>query len=104
MDPGLGDFPPYFLIAFAFVGAFILVAFVFAVTSAVRGRKVLRDSGLDPLAAHAQIAARLVQGPLATPAKSLEQRLAELDDLHRRRVISDSEHGAARRAALLGEQ
>ena len=103
MDPGFGDFPPFFLIAFAFVGAFILVVFAFAVTSAVRSRKVLRDSGLDPLAAHAQIAARLAQGPLATPAKSLEQRLAELDDVHRRGVISDSEHDGARRAALRGD-
>jgi hypothetical protein len=103
MDPGFGDFPPFFLIAFAVVGAFILVAFGFAVTSAVRSRQVLRDSGLDPLAAHAQIAARLAQGPLATPVRSLEQRLAELDDLHRRGVISDSEHGDARRAALAGE-
>ena len=103
MDPGFGDFPPFFLIAFVVVGVLVAVGFVVAETSAVRSRKVLRDSGLDPLAAHAQIAARLAQGPLATPAKSLEQRLAELDDLHRRGVISDSEHGAARMAALAGE-
>jgi hypothetical protein len=103
MDPGFGAFPPFFLIAFAFVGAFILVVFVVVVTSAVRSRKVLRDSGLDPLAAHAQIAARLAQGPLATPSKGLEQRLAELDDLHRRGVISNAELEGARRAALEGE-
>ena len=103
MEPGFGGFPPFFMIAFAVVGVFIAVVFVFVVTSAVRSRKVLRDSGLDPLAAHAQIAARLAQGPLATPTKSLEQRLAELDDLHRRGVISDSEHGDARRAALAGD-
>jgi hypothetical protein len=103
MEPGFGGFPPFFMIAFAVVGVFIAVVFVFVVTSAVRSRKVLRDSGLDPLAAPAQIAARLAQGPLATPAKSLEQRRAELDDLHRRGVISNAEHEGARRAALAGE-
>lgn len=30
----------------------------------------------------------------------MEQRLAELDDLHRRGVITDAEHDAGRRAAL----
>jgi hypothetical protein len=100
MQPGFGDFPLFFLIAFGVVATFILVVFVMVVLSAVRSRRVLRDSGLDPLAAHAQIAARLANGPLATQGKTLEQRLAELDDLHRRGVITAAEHGAARTAAL----
>jgi len=35
------------------------------------------------------------QGPM-TPAKTVEERLADLDDLHSRGVISDEEHRAAR--------
>ena len=102
MDPGFGEFPPFFVIAFVVVLLGILTVAAFVVTGLVRSRRVLRDSGLDPLAAHAQIATRLAQGPLATPAKSLEQRLSELDDLHRRGLISTEEHDAARRAALAG--
>ena len=102
MDPGFGAFPPFFVIAFVVVLVFILTVAAFVVTGLVRSRRVLRDSGLDPLAAPAQVAARLARGPLATPAKSLEQRLAELDDLHRRGLISTGEHEAARRAALAG--
>ena len=100
MEPGFGDFPPFFLIMFGVVATFIVVVLVMGVVSAVRSRKVLRDAGLDPLAAHAQIAARLAHGPLGAQEKSLEQRLAELDDLHRRGVISSTEHEAARAEAL----
>jgi hypothetical protein len=100
MDPGFGDFPPFMYIAFAIFGVFFVVVLAFGATTAVRSRKVLRDNGLDPLAAQAQIAVRLAQGPLGTPVKSLEQRLTELDDLHRRGLISNEEHAAARRTAL----
>ena len=70
------------------------------VISFARSRRVLRDSGLDPLTARAQIAARVARGPLAAPAQSLEQRLSELDDLHRRGMITEAEYSAARTAAL----
>ena len=100
MEPGFGAFPPFFLIAFGVVALFILTVFVLGVMSAVRSRRVLRESCLDPLAAHAQIAARLAHGPLGAQQKSREQRLAELDDLHRRGVITTAEHDSARTAAL----
>src|SRR3954447_15370253 len=103
MNPGFGDFPPFMYVAFAIFGVFFVVVLAFIGMTVVRSRRVLRDSGLDPLAAQAQIALRLAQGPLGTPARSLERRLAELDDLHRRGMISDSEHEGARRAALAGE-
>jgi hypothetical protein len=101
-DPGFGDLPPFMYVAFVIFGVFFVIAVAFGVTTAVRSRKVLRDNGLDPLAAQAQLAVRLAQGPMGTPATSLEQRLTELDDLHRRGLITDDEHGAARRAALGG--
>ncbi|MGY2129607.1 hypothetical protein [Blastococcus sp. SYSU DS0617] len=100
MEQGFGDFPPVFLAFFGLAAAFIVVVAVMVVLSLARSRKVLRDSGLDPLAAPAEVAARLARGPLAAPVRSLEQRLAELDDLHRRGVITDAEHDAGRRAAL----
>jgi HAMP domain-containing protein len=100
MDPGFGDVPPFMKVAFLVFGLVFLLIVAFGVTSAVRSRKVLRDAGLDPMAVEAEIAARLARGPLAGPAKSLEQRLTELDDLHRRGLISDAEHAAARSTAL----
>jgi hypothetical protein len=100
MDDGFGDFPQFFLIAFGVVALFILAVLVMVVLAAVRSRRVLRESGLDPLAAHAQLAVRLADGPLGTARRPLEQRLADLDDLRRRGVITAEEHGAARSAAL----
>jgi len=38
----------------------------------------------------------------AAPEKSVEQRLAEIDDLHDRRVISAEEHNAARAKIIAG--
>jgi hypothetical protein len=94
-------FPPFMIVAFAIFAVFFLLVLVLIVRSSVRSRRVLREHGLDPYAAQAEIAVRLAQGPLGTPAKTLEQRLTELDDLHHRGVISGEEHAAARHAALV---
>src|ERR1700712_1009498 len=99
MDPGFGDIPVWFEVGLGVFALFFVAVVALIVTTAVRSRKVLRDSGLDPLAAGAQIAARLARGPLATPAQSLEQRLSEVDDLHRRGMITAAEHDAVRAAA-----
>jgi hypothetical protein len=100
MDPDFGEFPAFFMIAFILAGLFIVAVGAVVVTGVVRSRKVLRANGMDPMTAHAELAARLAHGPLGTPAKSREQRLAELDDLHRRGLITADEHAEARRAAL----
>ena len=96
--PVQGAFDGFFAVVFPL---FLLVLGLI-VRSALRSRKVLRDAGMDPIAAHAELTARLARGPLATPAPSLEQRLAELDDLRRRGLITPEEHAAARAAALTG--
>ena len=100
MDPDFGDFPTFFLVAFGVVALFIAAVLAMVVVGAVRSRRVLREGGLDPLAAPAQIAARFANGQLRATGQPLEQRLAELDDLHRRGVITSAEHDAARNAAL----
>ena len=99
MEPDL-EMPPFMKIAFAVFAVFFVVVLCVIATGIVRSRKVLRQNGLDPMAAEAQIAARLARGPLGTPAQTLEQRLAELDDLHRRGLITAEEHAESRRAAL----
>jgi competence protein ComGC len=80
---------------------FVSVVLVIAV-SASRSRRVLKDAGLDPLAAEAQLAAQASQSRLLAPERTLEERLRELDDLHTRGVISDEER-ATTRARLLAE-
>ncbi|WP_104523601.1 SHOCT domain-containing protein [Blastococcus atacamensis] len=90
------------LAALGVFAVFFLGVVAFIVTSAVRSRRVLRAAGLDPVAAHAQLTARIAQGPLASPIQGLEQRLAELDELRRRGLITAEEHTAARAAALSG--
>ena len=98
-----GGFELIFIGLFALVLLLFVCVMVFVVISSVRSRRVLREAGLDPLTAQAQIAARFANGPLATQHKTLEQRLSELDDLRTRGVISESEHAASRAAALLGD-
>jgi type II secretory pathway pseudopilin PulG len=80
---------------------FVAVVLVIAV-SASRSRRVLKDAGLDPMAAEAQLAAQASQSGLLAPSRTLEERLRELDDLHDRGVISDEER-ATTRARLLAD-
>ncbi|NEK85737.1 SHOCT domain-containing protein [Blastococcus saxobsidens] len=100
MDPGFPELPLVMVIAMGVFGVVFLGVVAVIVTTAVRSRRVLRDAGLDPVAAPAQLAARLAQGPLGRPATTLETRLAELDDLRRRGLITPEEHASARRTAL----
>jgi hypothetical protein len=94
----LSDAPIGLLVFFGVVVALIALGFVFTGYSLVRNRKALRRAGYDPTTAGVQMAAQFLQGR----GRPLEQRLAELDDLHTRGVISDDEHAAARSQALAG--
>jgi hypothetical protein len=100
MTPEFGEVPTYFTIGVALFAVFFVLVLVLIIRGTVRNRRVLRQHGLDPLTAQAELAVRFAQGPLGAPVKSLEHRLVELDDLHRRGLISSEEHAAARRAAL----
>jgi hypothetical protein len=86
-----------FLVFFAFACVFIAAVFCFIVYAIVRNRNALKAAGYDPVTAQVQMADRVVKG---FEGKPLEQRLAELDDLHRRGLISAEEHAAGRTAAL----
>jgi cytochrome c-type biogenesis protein CcmH/NrfG len=92
----LSDAPIGFVVFFGGVAALIALGFVFTGYSLVRNRKALRRAGYDPTTAGVQMAAEFLQGR----SRPLERRLAELDDLHARGLISDEEHAAARSTAL----
>lgn len=66
----------------------------------VRGARASRRAGIDPYTPDSVLIAQALQ---AQGPRPLEDRLAELDDLHRRGVISSDEHRAARTRALAGD-
>jgi len=100
-DPGSPGIPS------GFIALFVIVA-VIAIGGAIWRAVVLSRGGLNPFVAREQLEARLAQklGERDTPVpaqhpKSMEDRLAELDDLHERGVIS-AEERAAGRAKIIG--
>jgi hypothetical protein len=106
-----------------FIAIFVIAALVGVGTSIWR-YSVLRRGGLNPLVAREQLEARLNQSlttppappmpapppppmaappPPPAPARSIEQRLAELGDLHARGVITDDELAAGRAKIIAGD-
>jgi hypothetical protein len=84
---------------------FFVVAAIGAIGSAIWRFSVLRSGGLNPFVAKEQLEARLAQSQFmepASPDKTIEERLAEIDDLLDRGVISVQEHDAARAKIIAG--
>ena len=99
----------------AFISVFIIVVAIAVAGVIVRavlvGRRaeVLRKGGLDPLIAKEQLEAQLARHLRSSatpasgqPARTIEERLTELDDLHDRGVIT-AEERAAGRAKIIGD-
>lgn len=106
-DPSSFDLAATFVkVAFVVVGLLFVFAIIRAIIYAPRRRKILRDAGLDPMTAHAQMEAKLASSALLAPAgptaKTVEERLAALDSLHGRGLISSEELREARAKILAG--
>jgi hypothetical protein len=86
--------------------AAVVIMIVVGVVGFVVRASVLRRGGLSPFAAREQLEAKLAREldrrSAAPPRRTAEERLAELDDLHRRGVISDQERHDARAKILSG--
>lgn len=91
-----GGFEAAFLIVFGLIALLVVAGFAFVAYSAIRSARAARRAGIDPFTNEAQLIAQAVAGR----GQPLEQRLAELDELHRRGVISTEEHRTARSRAL----
>ncbi len=102
MDLLFGGIATWFGITLIVFVLLFVAAVVFIVVVVVRNASKAKSMGYDPLTMETEMAARAMQSPLLTPAKTLEQRLAELDDLKARGVITADEHAAARQKALDG--
>jgi len=91
--------------------ALVVIAVLVGVGSSIWRYSVLRRGGLNPFVAREQLEARLNQSlskpppppAPAAPGRSIEQRLAELGDLHARGVITDAELAAGRAAIIAGD-
>ena len=99
--PGI---PGIFIAWFVIVGIVMLIG----IGSAIWRARTLHRGGLNPFVAKEQLEVQLAQNLRdagtsrhAHHAKSMEERLAELDDLHERGVIS-AEERAAGRAKIIG--
>jgi len=106
MDDIMFDTGPDFTGFFVLFGIVFAGVVIFGIVVAVRKWNVAKEAGYDPLTMDTQIAAQVGRSALLRPTEeraerpSIEQRLAELGDLHARGVISDAEHAAARAKAL----
>jgi hypothetical protein len=113
VDPGFTDpeITGAFSGFFAFVVVVVLVGIGLSLYVGVRKYTLIKRAGHDPLTVDAAIAAKFLNSDLShsgatvrddAPARSIEERLAEVDALHERGVISDMERSAARAAILAG--
>lgn len=85
------------------VGAVIVVlGFVAVIVLIVRNARKVSRAGFDPTTLQADLAMRVLDSDMLAPAQGLEARLAELDALRAKGLISGEEHAAARAQVLAG--
>ena len=78
----------------------ILCGWVITAVVIGRNRRVLRQAGIDPTTAGAQLAVRMIRGQPTAPSTS--SRLAELTDLRDRGLITPDEYEARRTQIIAG--
>ncbi|WP_102509421.1 SHOCT domain-containing protein [Sanguibacter massiliensis] len=115
---GMSDGLPAYLVVFLVLfGLAFVAALTVIVVSGVRNYRLAKARGYDPLTMETEMAARLMDSQLMQPATptdattapsamtapsaTTEERLAEIDSLHDRGVITADERAAAR-AKILG--
>lgn len=101
-EPGVSDGFGAFGVLFGVVAGIIALGFVSIIVLTIYRAKRMAGRGQNPLTMQEDIAYQAMQSRTLAPEQPLERRLAELDDLHARGVISDEEHRSARAEALRG--
>ncbi|GAA1982603.1 hypothetical protein GCM10009718_19800 [Isoptericola halotolerans] len=118
VGPGLVGGGDPFGSVFTLVVVLIVVGVVVSIVMAVRRAKTLHDAGVDPLDPQTDLQVRMARrlasspdpaskvsgasapAPAPTAAPAPEERLAEVDRLHRAGTISDTERDTARQRIL----
>lgn len=95
---GDGAFTALFTVASVVVG----LGFVSVIVTVIVRSTRMAKRGQNPFTLQEDLAYQATRSQALAPSKTLEQRLAELDDLRARGVISDEEHRVARAEALRG--
>ena len=80
---------------------FFIAVIVLMVVSATKRYRAAKRAGLDPFAGDIQMMQTARESQLMAPARSVEERLAEVDELRRAGTITAEEHTAAR-ARIIG--
>jgi hypothetical protein len=95
-----GSSPDAFDAGITLVGFVIAVIAVGVVVLIVVKVVAARRRGINPLTFDAELAAKLRDSSVLQPEEPVEARLAEIEGLHGRGVITDAERDAARAAVL----
>ena len=93
--------PDAFSAIFGLVVVIVVFGFGFVIFSIVRNARKAAELGHDPITMQTELAAKALDSQALAPARTLEQRLAEVDALLAAGTISPDEHAAAR-ARILG--
>lgn len=92
-----------------FIALFVLFLAI-GIGSGIARFAYRRSKGVNPVFAREQLEAKIINSPALTPdratqapGKTIEERLAELEDLHARGIITDAELAEARSKAIFGD-
>lgn len=97
---GFSVFGIGFVLMMVFAGLFFAAVITFMVIAITRNAKRARELGHDPLTMETELAARAIDSSLLAPKPTIEARLAQLDDLLARGVITVDEYATARAEAI----
>lgn len=105
LSPGFGDVPfagfGIVFIVIAVVSVVVIIGVVVLIVLVVaRNARKVRQAGYDPLTLNAELATRVLDSSVLQPTQTIEQRLAEVEDLRARGVISAEEREKARAEIL----
>ena len=89
-------------IAVAVVGVVVLLGMIAVVILIVRNARKVSQAGHDPSTLQVDLAMKAMDSTLLAPARGIEDRLRELDNLRATGAISAEEHTTARATVLGG--
>ena len=100
MFPDLGLFAIVPILIFGFVTFMFVAVFGTIVFVIVKNVQKARELGHDPFTMETELTAKAIDSSLLGPTQTIESRLAELDGLRTRGIITEPEFAKARAEAI----